>query len=99
MHILAASNAGVAFMTERRKLFRSRVCKRAKFVLGTSSVIDCLVHNLTDLGARVQISQTAALPERLTITFDGGRTLRSCRIVWKNPTQVGLEFLRQEPAR
>ena len=81
-------------MAERRTLFRSRVLKNAKFVLGTSSVIDCMVRNLTDLGARVQISHTVDLPERLTITFDRGRTLRSCRIVWRNPTEAGLEFVR-----
>ena len=81
-------------MAERRKLFRSRVLKNAKFFLGTSSVVDCIVRNLTDLGARVQISHTAELPEKLTITFDRGRTLRSCRIVWRNPTEAGLEFVR-----
>ncbi|MGB8040602.1 MAG: hypothetical protein WCF39_21230 [Pseudolabrys sp.] len=43
---------------------------------------------------RVQISHTADLPEKLTITFDRGRTLRSCRIVWRNETEAGLEFVR-----
>ena len=81
-------------MADRRKLFRSRVLKSAKFVLGTSSTLNCIVRNLTDLGARVQISHTADLPEKLTITFDRGRTLRSCRIVWRNPTEAGLEFVR-----
>ena len=54
-------------MAERRKLIRSRVLKIAKLVLGTSSLIDCFVRNLTASGVRVQISHTTDLPERLTL--------------------------------
>jgi methyl-accepting chemotaxis protein len=82
-------------MPERRKFIRSRVLKNAKLFLGASSVIDCVVQNLTPAGARVQISSTADLPERLTMTFDSGRTLRSCRIVWRALNETGLEFTRQ----
>ena len=32
-------------MADRRKLFRSRVLKSAKFVLGTSSTLNCMVRN------------------------------------------------------
>jgi hypothetical protein len=81
-------------MSERRKNFRSRVLKAAKFILEPSSVIDCTVHNLTDAGARVRVSHSVDLPERLTMTFDAGRTLRSCRIVWRKPSEAGLEFTR-----
>jgi hypothetical protein len=81
-------------MQERRKLNRLRVLKGAKLLWGTSSVLDCQVRNLNSSGVRVQIPNTAELPERLTMTFDGGRTLRSCRIVWRNPDESGLEFIR-----
>jgi hypothetical protein len=79
---------------ERRKFFRSRILKSAKLILGASSVIDCVVRNLTAAGARVQIPNTAELPEGLTMTFDGGRTLRSCRIVWRTLSETGVEFKR-----
>jgi hypothetical protein len=39
-------------MQERRKSSRSRVLKAAKIVLGTSSVIDCVVRNVTNAVAR-----------------------------------------------
>jgi hypothetical protein len=39
-------------MQERRKSSRSRVLKAAKIVLGTSSVIDCVVCNVTNAVAR-----------------------------------------------
>lgn len=82
-------------MQERRKLIRSRVLKSAKLVVGPSSVIDCVVQNLNTAGVRVQISGATDLPEGLTMTFDGGRTMRSCRIVWRTLNETGLEFTRQ----
>jgi hypothetical protein len=57
-------------MLERRRSTRSRVLKTAKLVLGTSSVIDCVVHNLTSVGARIQIPSATDLPQKLNMTFD-----------------------------
>ena len=82
-------------MLERRRSTRSRVLKTAKLVLGTSSVIDCVVHNLTSVGARIQIPSATDLPQRLNMTFDGGRSLRPCRIVWRTLNETGVEFSGQ----
>ena len=49
-------------MAERRKSGRSRVLKSAKLVLGRSAIIDCVVRNLTNKGARLQIANTVDLP-------------------------------------
>ena len=54
-------------MQERRKVIRSRIVKSAKLIFGASSVIDCVVRNLTAAGARVQIPNTGDLPEGLTM--------------------------------
>ncbi|HYC18192.1 MAG TPA: PilZ domain-containing protein [Pseudolabrys sp.] len=79
-------------MQERRKSARSRVVKNAKLVLGASSVIDCVVRNLTNVGARVEISHTTDLPDALELTFDGGRSYRPCRIIWRATDETGVEF-------
>jgi hypothetical protein len=59
-------------MQERRKSGRSRVLKGAKLLLGTSSVLDCIVRNATNTGARVQIANTVELPDLVGLTLDGG---------------------------
>jgi hypothetical protein len=82
-------------MQERRRSTRSRVLKSAKLVFGTSSVIDCVVRNLTNVGARIQIPSATDLPQRLNMTFDGGRSLRPCRIVWRTLNETGVEFSGQ----
>ena len=40
-------------MQERRKRPRLRVLKSAKLVLGKSSVFDCVVRDLTNVGAGI----------------------------------------------
>lgn len=80
-------------MQERRRSSRSDVLKGAKIVLGTSSVIDCVVRNVTNAGARIQIANTVKLPEGLGLSFDGGFSIRPCRIAWRTVTETGVEFI------
>lgn len=80
-------------MLERRKSTRLRVLKNVKLIIGESSIVDCVVGNLTSVGARVMISNTIKLPERLEMTFDNCQTVRSCRIVWRTQNETGIQFL------
>jgi hypothetical protein len=80
-------------MHDRRKVTRSRVLKGAKLIIGPASTIDCVVRNVTNSGARIQIANTTGLPESLSLTFDDGRTVRLCRIAWRTVTETGVEFV------
>src|SRR5215468_8042802 len=79
---------------ERRNSARSRILKGAKLLLGTSSVIDCVLRNVTNSGARVQIANTVELPDMLSLTLDGGYSVRPCRVVWRSLSETGVEFIR-----
>lgn len=81
-------------MAERRKSGRSRVLKSAKLVLDRSAIIDCIVRNVTNSGARLQIANTVDLPEEFEMTFDGGHSIRPCRLVWRTITETGVEFIQ-----
>ena len=85
-------------MSERRRKPRSRVLKGAKIVLGGTSLFDCVVRNLTNSGARVQISNAMDLPEVVAITFDGGRTCRPCRVAWRRLNETGVQFIENDVA-
>jgi hypothetical protein len=50
-----------------------------KLVLG-ASVTDCVVRNVTNTGARIQIANTIDLPESLGLTFDGGSRSASAEL-------------------
>ena len=84
-------------MQERRKRPRLRVLKSAKLVLRKSSVFDCVVRDLTNVGAGIEIPNTIDLPEALEMTFDGGRSIRPCRLVWRTFSRTGVGFLLNQP--
>jgi hypothetical protein len=79
-------------MQERRKMARTRVLKGAKFLLGNTSVIDCVVRDLTNFGAGVEIPNTIDLPDTLDLSFNDGRTLRPCRRIWRKINKTGVQF-------
>jgi PilZ domain len=79
-------------MPERRKLVRTRVLKGAKCFIAKSSVIDCVVRDLTDAGAGIDVPNTIDLPETLDLTLNGGHSIRPARSVWRTINKIGVEF-------
>jgi len=79
-------------MYERRNHARLRVLKGAKFVFRKSLSRDCIVRNLTNAGAGIEIPNTTDLPSALELTFDGGRSTRPAQIVWRTLSRVGVKF-------
>jgi len=64
----------------------------AKVLTGPSHTYDCLVRDISTLGARLEFTTTASLPDRFELAFEKARTLRVCRVAWRTNTQVGVEF-------
>jgi hypothetical protein len=78
-------------MPERRRVQRTQVFKSAKIVWG-QSVRDCVVRDISNLGARLSLISTAYIPDKFALTFDAGHTLRPCRTAWRTGAQIGVEF-------
>lgn len=53
----------------------------------------CIVHNLSDTGAQLQIHGPA--PNAFDLFIDGDELPRSCCIVWRKANRVGVKFLDQ----
>jgi len=80
-------------MQERRRLVRTSVQRSARILLEDSSGLDCMVLDLTNTGAGIQVSNLMSFPEALDLTFDFGRSIRPCRLAWRTSDRVGVEFL------
>ena len=80
-------------MQERRKVTRTRVLKRAKMLLGNTSVIDCVARDLTNIGAGLEVPSANELSGSLDLTLDDGRSIRRCRLVWRKLNRAGVKFL------
>jgi hypothetical protein len=78
-------------MQERRRIHRTRVFKAAK-LFGQACSTDCVVQDISVLGARLVMVSTAAIPGTFDLSFDSARTLRACRVVWRSPMEIGVQF-------
>ena len=58
-----------------------------------SSVMGCTVRHLTEVGAHLQVPADFNVPETFNMTFDGGRSVRPCRLVWRSLNEMAVEFL------
>jgi PilZ domain len=86
-------------MLERRRVTRTRVHTPAKVIVGNPSRgFDCVVRDISSLGARLELSNTDVLPNIFELTFDSARTLRLCHVAWRTPMQVGVEFSVRQAA-
>jgi len=84
-------------MENRRALQRTRVSRNAKILVPRHSpVIHCTVQDITSTGACLTLANTYGLPASFELTFEHGRTRRSCRVIWWTTDRVGVRF--EEPA-
>jgi hypothetical protein len=78
-------------MPERRRARRIQVFKSAKIVFN-GAMRDCVVRDISFIGARLAFISTAYIPDSFSLTFDAAHTLRPCRVTWRTATQIGVEF-------
>ena len=83
-------------MHEKRDIERTRVMRSAKIIIGPDArMVDCTILNLTNRGASVDIADSFAMPDLFQITLDNGRTVRSCRLIWRRNERLGVAFQHQ----
>ncbi len=81
---------------EQRHGHRKGFLKRAQIVAG-GGVVDCIVENMSDTGARVRLANPTPLPEAFALRFPDGAS-HAARRRWSFGTAVGLEFEGRGPA-
>jgi hypothetical protein len=78
-------------MNEKRIASRKRVLKTAYIVFSDKvPKLKCVVRNLSETGASVQVSTTVGIPKTFDVIIDGAR--RQCRSVWRTDTKIGIAF-------
>jgi PilZ domain len=78
---------------DRRDVKRTRILRSAKIIVPRrSSVIHCTVQDITSGGACLKVASTYGLPDTFELTFEHGRTRRSCRVAWRTGDLLGVAF-------
>ena len=78
---------------ERRSIGRTKIAKGALlFFGGQAGVLSCTVRDVTNRGAGVRLEGLSVLPLEFDLSFDNFRTIRKCKMVWREGDFVGVQF-------
>jgi hypothetical protein len=56
--------------------------------------IDCTIRNISPIGAALDVPDTSAIPHEITLLMVDGHLTQHCYVVWRNPSRVGVTFVR-----
>jgi hypothetical protein len=78
---------------ERRAVGRTTINRNAlMFFTGQDRVHECCVRNVTNYGAGLRLNGLNIVPSEFGISFDRFRTMRLCRLIWRDGDFVGAAF-------
>jgi PilZ domain len=90
---LTQRQGGRTIMLDRRQKFRGRVYYGGLIAFnGRSSTIDCVVRNFSPFGAKVELENTALLPDEVDFVIRRRAFCCVARIVWRRANEAGLVF-------
>jgi hypothetical protein len=79
---------------ERRAVTRTLINRDVLMhFAGCNGVYTCHVRDVTNQGARIRLNGLNLVPFDFGISFDSFRTMRKCRLVWRDSDFVGAAFL------
>jgi hypothetical protein len=70
---------------------RRRVLKAGSIEFG-SSAIDCIVRNLSETGAALEVVSPLFIPDHFTLAVPTEQLRRPCDIVWRKQRRMGVAF-------
>lgn len=81
---------------EHRAAARRRLFKAGTIAVGTSQ-IDCIVKNLSEVGAGLETTTPLYIPDQFTLLIPSDRLERNCRVVWRKNRRIGVAFDAAKP--
>jgi PilZ domain-containing protein len=84
----------LAMGTNRRRSVRRRVRQFATIVSRDRTLsLPCLMLDISSGGARLQLNETAEIPDQFDLVLSrSGTVQRYCRVVWREQHLIGVEF-------
>jgi hypothetical protein len=80
-------------MENNRFLPRAKMIKEGKAILSSSTLIDCIVRDLSKTGARLQFSGPTPLPQFFKLRIEtGGADAQVVERMWQRGLSAGVRF-------
>jgi hypothetical protein len=83
---------------ERRKEPRRRTLKAGLIAFNRAGTIECRVRNLSAIGAGLEVASQVGIPDEFMLLVEHEQLKRRCRVIWRQPTKLGVEFLADQLA-
>jgi PilZ domain len=81
-------------MTERRASPRQRRLHGGRIVFNdNSSVISCIVRDLSKTGARLGVASPVGIPDWFDLRIDRNGACYPSKVAWRSGDQIGVTFL------
>lgn len=83
---------------EKRKSRRREVGYAARLELRPGRPVGCVLSDISDTGARLTVPYPDKVPQRFLLWLtQTGSARRTCQVVWRKTSQVGVKFERVLP--
>jgi len=79
-------------MHERRRHPRVQTHTPAKIIVDCFTVLDCVICDRSDSGARLAVHAVESVPNAFDLLADGAEGFRTCHVVWRAPDRLGVAF-------
>jgi hypothetical protein len=78
---------------DKRRSPRRPIRYTAWVALPEKSLIGCVLNDVSDHGARLDVENSADLPDHFVLLLSNrGTPKRNCKVVWRGDNQLGVEF-------
>ena len=81
-------------MDEHRTDKRQRTFKGGAISLVGSAARECIIRNLSDTGACLELSETTGIPDSFQLIIRPEIITRSCEVAWRSVQRIGVRFKR-----
>jgi hypothetical protein len=85
-------------MSDKRSATRWPSCLKGQVRARDGRVVDCLVRDFSESGARIEVLGTAALPHSFELFFPLRQATFQAQVRWRGDKEIGLTFENPEAA-
>lgn len=80
-------------MSERRTASRQRSFLQGRiFYNNRRSSVDCLIRDISDIGAKLKLSEAITVPEAMDLYIPSKDEFRRARVQWRSGGEIGIAF-------
>lgn len=86
-----AAAESLQVLENHRAALRHRVLKSGSIEFH-GGVIDCLIRNISETGAALEVASPVGIPETFNLVISGDHSRRACKVAWRKDKRIGVAF-------